>query len=752
MGKPTLLSPGNLRDVPKQNLDDVPIEYITNWLKSRMPQYTKVPVTKLSDRVLIVKSKTGSGKSTVLPVHVLRLIKPIEKQSKYKGKNVICTQPRVLTAITLAKDIANAPFYPDMILKKTVGYQTGPKSEKPEAGLIYATAGVLLAQLRFNQDQDIINKYSFIIIDEAHERSLEIDSVLMRIKQFLLRNIKKGGTFAANCPFILLASATIDTKKYAKYFKLPDTNIITVEGRQFGITTYWPESGTNNFVEGATTKILQIHNDNPDDPPHQADILVFLPGKGEILDVQEKLSKKLDLLDFPFLLLIIDRETINFEGEHFRLIKENPKKLTVKFRGNFVTPKRRIVLSTVVAETGLTIETLKYVIDIGWSRTSESYPPEGFSGLITRPAPQSRIEQRKGRVGRLFPGVFYPLYTEKTFNQLTYQQYPDIITETLSIGLFLDILNEQIIEYDDIRLDKLDMLDPPPIDSFSCMLEKTIATGMIGINDNKYYLTNLGKIALKFTRSTAEEIRIITSAYFWEISILDVITMLSVAKICDRGLKTLFDNKQNKKSSILSLCAPPFLTKPESTFIERFRILTCCDFLEGMCLFNSFVKQSLGKFNYDELEIIAKQQNLSLETLLNINQRRNELIEECISAGLNPFMFLENTLENTTESTFMEYVTRIKQILYDGYLCTILQSKNPGEYYLQLYPDYTIYVKSRAKYIVPSKIQISAVRAKVKPDPLLWQLESYFTSVLDGFINIDNNILMPRDGTNKNLQ
>ena len=158
---PTLLVPGSLQGHPAT----IPVDFLTQWLRMRMVEFGGDVPKQLSDRVIIAKSETGSGKSTVLPAHVFRLLRDPRTPLKQKhvGRSVLCTQPRVLTAMTLARDMSSSPHYPELTLPVgklgptgkaiiedggTVGFQTSPITHKPSRGLIYSTAGVLRAQLR----------------------------------------------------------------------------------------------------------------------------------------------------------------------------------------------------------------------------------------------------------------------------------------------------------------------------------------------------------------------------------------------------------------------------------------------------------------------------------------------------------------------------------------------------------------------------------------------------------------------------
>lgn len=629
---PTLLVPGSLRGHPGK----VPVVVITEWLKKRMPEFGGSAPAALRDRVIIAKSETGSGKSTVLPVYVFRLLRDerTSHEKAYAGRSVLCTQPRVLTAMVLARDQAASPHYPDMSLPSlktltsgrtlmesggTVGFQTGPITNKPTRGLIYSTAGVLLAQLNAaalsGDYSEIAGRYAFIIIDEAHEQSADIDTVLMLLKQMLLTGMRVGGETARQLPFVILASATIDVEVYARFFGLMDekthlplpSNTFHVTGRQHGIETRWPSVGTNDYPADAAARAAQIHTQFADDPADQRDILIFMPGALEAQKVEQALVRmqKKGSLDGggPVLILLINREVVNSEGAAFRLVKTPPAALwdvlaagrvyeggagalkLEEMKAAGLTP-RRIVVATVVAETGLTIETLKYVIDAGWNRSQETYQPLGARGLITRPAAQSRIKQRKGRAGRLFPGVFYPLYTENVYEALPKQQMPDIVTEGMDSVALNIVLSQQTFKelaatsqseptYTQFRIADMDMLNPPPVDALASSLSEMTALGffspnaelyvgpaiaeksfgdkLTGLRQRKpvghgYGLTAMGRIAAGFSRLDMNGRRLILAGPLWKCAVSDLATMAAVATQCgERGLAVLLSKSARRK-------------------------------------------------------------------------------------------------------------------------------------------------------------------------------------------------------------
>ena len=795
MSVPTLLVPGSLLNPP---LKDVPIDYIISWIKKRMPQFGAKTSKKLSNRILIVKSKTGSGKSTALPVYLFRILRDEKTPARfsYRGRSVLCTQPRVLTARTLAEDISREKYYPDMILGTTVGYQTGPYTDRPLSGLIYATAGVLLAQLRTMSDEDIIANYEFIIIDEAHERSLEIDSVLMRLKTFYQKNITNP-----RLPFLILASATIDTNRYARFFGIGSENIIEITGtRPFKIKDKWPPHGTNNYLKEAAELAVRIHEENIKDPPGKGDILIFAPGKKEYSDIAialKKANKKYTGADKtipPFLVLQIDSKIVKESSRDYRLLRTAPDTLKVPVLDQeWVLPARRIIVSTVVAETGLTIETLKYVIDSGWNRAREQYFPYGASGLITRPAPKSRVTQRKGRVGRKFAGEFHPLYTKKIYEILPPQQLPDIVIQGPE-NIILDIVEIQQVnktqkgEFPEFRIEDIDMLDPPPSEALSAAIEKAVLCGFISDhailnkdshneNSRGWGITEMGAIASKIGRLSLEEKRIILAGYVWNVSIEDLITIIA---FFDRPLPLIMKGVRGPPgASALRAGLPDYLirrvggditaeeippTESES-FYYRARLLISDDFIERLLMFEGFSK-AVESTDGDPAEIrrwCTDIGGLEYEGMIEIIKRREAIIEDLLLAEVNPFWGYKYRLVKTQAKGFMDTIKRIKHCLYEGLRLNLLIYDEKENLYrtrhglpVRVPKPFTDQAAKKLRglgirnykkpaRILTDNIKIALIRPpKGKQPQLIYELRAGSVSVLDGYINTDDEFILPR--------
>lgn len=715
MGVPTLLKEGSLQGHP----DEVPIEYITRWLRERMPAYGAPPPTHARDRVLVVKSQTGSGKSTVLPVHIFYLLRSPHARTRtpYSGRSVLCTQPRVLTAVSLGQDIAAAPHYPTMLLGLTVGYQTGVFVEKPPSGLVYATAGVLLVQLQMatadpkgpQGDEWLMARYAFIVIDEAHERSLDTDTVLALLKRFISRNLGNP-----NLPFVILASATIDTLKYATYFGVavppgqPETNVMSIVGRQYPIEITWPAVGTNDFVSAAIAKTLELHRRGG-----FGDILIFMSRIAEIkkvvLALQAHNVKIEEAGGQGILPLGISRDVINSRQREYFWAVGPAKALPLS---NGVTP-RRVIVSNVVAETGITFDSLKYVIDSGWSMNSEVYFPHGAHGIIARPAAKSRIAQRKGRAGRLFPGEFHPLYTESVYNALPDQQLPDIVSEGMD-PIFLNVVN---MNGGTLDLDNLDLLDPPPVDAVARSINNAVLLGFL--HPRTQSLTRLGRLALLFPRMSMPEIRMVLAGYVWDASLHHLISCVALLRelrsledlVC-REVAIAYRKSGDDLSSLLREIT-------EDLGVQNHRD----DVLTALGVYQKFA--DAVELDFTKAEEWCELHQLNYGLLVSVTFVREGILTGMLTAGFNPFLHANQALD----------AARLKRCLYDGYRHQLFTKTN-NAYSLGPHPIKKIQPmldSENAERVIATSINVVPA-----PNALLrWELRPGLVCVMDDYVAPD---------------
>jgi len=743
---PTLFVPGSLRlrNSLQDNSKIVPIDYIISWIRMKMPEFGSLRGTE-DNRILIVKAETGSGKSTALPVEIFRMLRakntPLAK--RFKGPTVICTQPRVLTSIQLAKDVSveNSPYNPDIVLGETVGYQTGPVKLMTGRGLVYATHGTLEMQLKMLTDGEIMDKYKFIIVDEAHERSTELDMMLVMLKNFYQRNSGNN-----RLPFLLLTSATIDPKMYTKFFNIGDANVIEVGGHTYHIETHWPGANTNNYAAEAAAVAIKIHEEHPDDPPEKADILIFMPGQMEITTVTgilKKANKKYigpsddssnlsnssnssnssDLSSGigPMIILELNSDVINTLTGDYALAFLPADKLP---RPGGRRPLRRVIVSTVVAETGITFSTLKYVIDSGWHRAPETYYPENVSGLISRPIDQNRTIQRRGRVGRLFDGEFYPLYTKNVFDALDITQAPNIISQG-GYDIFLSIVREQQHQklrmgaLPEFRVEDIIMLDPPPVEALMTALSSATALGFLSpfsrlpdrwpplMSDatqagqqkaslkQGYGLTSLGFAAAQFSyRRPMEVIRTLLAGLANKVAASDLVTVAAMYGKPANHLyvyKPQLDYQQVHQGAAGLYASLPFFlatrfgggTGAPPTGIEaafyRARLLLSDEFAEDVLIFDAFAKRlEASKGDLLSVAVWANDSNLDINNLINLAKERDEVMESMVLAGLPTTSFSDHRLSVLDPENFTEGLINFKQCLYEGMVTHLMQWEPKG--------------------------------------------------------------------------
>ena len=345
-----------------------------------------------NNSVVIVAGQTGSGKTTQLPKFCL-------EAGCGKTGTIALTQPRRIAALAAGKRIAQE-------LQVNFGEQVGVKIRfqertSPTTHIKVMTDGILLAETQNSRD---LLEYDAIIIDEAHERSLNIDFLIGYLRDLLDRRPRLK---------IIITSATIDTKIFSEAFD--DAPVIEVSGRMYPVEVrYQPldqsktDSNDNSYIEAATktTDKLLVETNN-------GDILIFMPSESDIRETCEKLNRRL-------------HSRITILPLFSRLSMTQQKQIFSP------TNNRRVIVSTNIAETSLTIPNIRYVIDTGLSRMSRYNPRTLTKGLPIEPISQSSAEQRKGRCGRTSNGICVRLYDEQDFAARPEYTEPEIKRSNLA--------------------------------------------------------------------------------------------------------------------------------------------------------------------------------------------------------------------------------------------------------------------------------------------------------------------------------
>ena len=366
-------------------------------------------------QVVVIAGETGSGKTTQLPKLCLAA-------GRGAAGMIGCTQPRRIAARSVARRVAEELQVP---LGGAVGYQVRFNENVGEQTAVkFMTDGILLAEI---QSDRWLSRYDTLIIDEAHERSLNIDFLLGYLRQLLprRRDLK-----------VIVTSATIDTARFSEHFG--NAPVVDVEGRGHPVEVrHRPlegegeAEGERSVLEGVLAACDEIARERP-----LGDTLVFLPGEREIRDAHQALERRkyrhTEVLPLYARLSARDQDRVFHPGG-----------------------QRRIVLATNVAETSLTVPRIHYVIDPGYARVKRYSPRQKLDRLHIEGISQASANQRAGRCGRIAPGTCYRLYSEADFLARPAYTDPEIRRAALA-GVILRMLSLGLG-----RIEDFPFLEPP---------------------------------------------------------------------------------------------------------------------------------------------------------------------------------------------------------------------------------------------------------------------------------------------------
>ncbi|KAF7535768.1 hypothetical protein G7Z17_g13154 [Cylindrodendrum hubeiense] len=447
-------------------------------------------------QILVFVGETGSGKTTQIPQYVV-----YDELPQQTGKLIACTQPRRVAAMSVAQRVADEM---DVTLGEEVGYSirfedmTGPKTM-----LKYMTDGMLLREAMHDHE---MSRYSCIILDEAHERTLSTDILMALLKQISMRRSDLK---------IIIMSATLDAQKFQKYFN--DAPLLAVPGRTHPVEIFYTPEPERDYVEAAIRTVLQIHASEP-----EGDILLFLTGEDEIEDACRKITLEGDELirevDAGPLAVYPLYGTLPPHQQQ-RIFEKAPAPLRKGGR-----PGRKVIISTNIAETSLTIDGIVYVVDPGFSKQKIYNPRIRVESLLVSPISKASAQQRAGRAGRTKPGKCFRLYTEKAFKkELIEQTYPEILRSNLS---------NTVLELKKLGVEDLvhfDLMDPPAPETMMRALEEL---NYLACLDDDGELTTLGSLASAFPLDPSLAVMLISSPEFYcSNEILSITSLLSVPQI-----------------------------------------------------------------------------------------------------------------------------------------------------------------------------------------------------------------------------
>lgn len=806
----------------------VPYEYIIRWFQSHEGR------TGIANRVLIIQSGTASGKSTTIPAEMFG---QLVRHRYATGGGIICTQPRILTTISNAKQIAAIPkFGAYLRLGETIGWSTQFSKLKPRRiGLLSATIGVLTMQLQVFTDSEIMDMYRYILIDEAHERPLVADITLTALKGFLQRNATNP-----RCPFVVLMSATIDPPKFARYFlgpnqdgtartidQLIDNIIICNSAPSFERQKIWPEAPITNIITESVRIIRDIMDKHPApretwDPTASAagaeasapsghelhldmikgpqqerdDILIFLPGIAEMTSMRlalRKFNKEQYVAGKPQVAIVMLNSAAITENQ----LEYRQLDIPIREIQDRAIYERRVIVSTSVAETGMTFNTLRYVIDAGYSRENEYNPNLKATSLLSKPAQLSRIEQRWGRVGRKFPGVIYPLYTEQMRNSLQPTQYPEIITSCITPVILQIVFEQQKIktlythETPYFRVQDIDMIDPPQPDMLLDALEHAYGLGFIAhappefsLDIDEFFaksvcaahrigITKLGRIALELTSilDSLESIRMILAGFAWGYRPVDLIAIATFTKLraqdeVDEESETESTSKRPKKRAQLSMNVAyqevfPVKMRPDGTPIEddatglgamdSWHTALGDTFFDGLIMsaaIDKIFEQTSKKGDFTGIQQWWSRLGVSFESMLQFIEVKDTICNCLLTLGFDPYKgtsILDIATSREYEpAALSDAIMRYKRCIYDGYRANVIrwnELKNQYETFTGLHVDSAMIDQIfRTVSVAQSHVAMFVVdkfQGRLNRTTMTYDIIANQISILDGFIGHD---------------
>ncbi|XP_011878006.1 PREDICTED: putative ATP-dependent RNA helicase DHX33 [Vollenhovia emeryi] len=401
---------------------------------------------------LIIIGETGSGKTTQIPQLLL--------QAGIAGSSgcIGITQPRRIAAVSIARRVAlEQGAKPGKLVGYCVRFEDCTSSQ---TRIKYMTDGMMVREA---MTDEILSDYSVVILDEAHERSVQTD-VLFGVAR-RAQNLRK----LKNLPplKLLIMSATMDPAKFKEYFQAP---ALYLEGRQHPVRIFHAVSSQQDYAFAALATAFQIHRE----APANEDILIFLTGQEEIEAAKvaaRQIAKQLDGQEYPPLKIFPLYAALP-TNQQLEAFKPSPPGM------------RKLILSTNVAETSVTIGGIRHVIDTGVVKARTHHPTTGLDVLRVEKIAQAQALQRAGRAAREAPGRCYRVYTREEFEKMKYMPIPEIQRCSLA-GVALQLLAIGV------DITTFDFMDKPPKESIDVAVNSLEKLG--AVKGSPPQLTTLGR-------------------------------------------------------------------------------------------------------------------------------------------------------------------------------------------------------------------------------------------------------------------
>ena len=555
------------------------------------------------NQIIFIQGETGSGKTTQIPQYLN------ENNYTSNNKKIAITQPRRVACLSVASRVA---YEMNCKLGHEVGYCIRfEENISKQTKIKFMTEGILLQE--FLSDP-LLSTYSVIIIDEAHERTIYTDILLSLLKNIILsnKNLK-----------LIISSATLTNKSLFDFFSDFNPPFLTIPGRRFPVDIYYSKEPEADYIEASVITALQIHITQP----LPGDILIFLTGEEEITLAKEMLYNRTKGLQDKIPNYIILQLYSNLPSdEQIKIFMSYPN-------------QRKIILSTNIAETSLTIDGIVYVIDCGFSKQICFNPRNGLETLAIAPISKNSAIQRAGRAGRNQPGKCFRLYTAYSYkNELEEETIPEILrTNLITIVLLL-----KSIGIDDLL--NFDYIDIPPKEILIRALEQLYALGAL---NEEGILTEIGKNMSLFPMNPCLSKIIITSV---EYKCLDQI--LTIVSMLTLGNNVFYKDKDDVKIS--------------NKLKEKFIISGTGDHFTLLEVYNQW-KDS------DYSGLFCKEHYIHSKSLRKARNIKEQLINICKKIGID---YDDESLSINNENT----INNIKKCIITGFFYNSVHLCSDGNY------------------------------------------------------------------------
>ncbi|CAI8509994.1 unnamed protein product [Hanseniaspora opuntiae] len=646
-----------------------------------------------SNQISIIIGETGSGKTTQLCQYIHEV---------YKNYKIIITQPRRVAAISVSKRVNEEIGIKDKIVS---GYKVRFEEQRgSETRILFMTDGILIREFL---NDPLLKKYNLVIIDEAHERSLNCDIILG-----ILKKITKIRPDLKVC----VMSATLNAEMFSDFFgKCP---ILRIPGKTFPVELTYLSSPTYDYLTLSIDKAVDIHfNEDLD-----GDILIFLTGAEEIEKCVEMINEKIknlgEFLDEDDL-----KKYISVLPIYSSLSQAVQDKIFIE------STFRKIIVSTNIAETSLTIPNIKYVVDCGYTKINVYNPFLKIDQLKVVPVSKQQADQRMGRAGRVKPGKCYRLFTKNTYeHELLDSSVPEIqrvnlCTVVLQLKMILTIFKKMNVNVEQSVI-KFPFIEPPSLIQFRNALEQLFYLNAIEDDGEEGSLTNEGRKMVQFpldpylsktlleasTLNCLKEVLIIISFLNLGNSIFEILktdkerfefNKMFVKNFKENEyesdllnyLKVYKEMERNKECTDLRK-KKPFGKWCEEYFINTKNMLKVIDILNQLIQISESIdlemnSSELKKENVIKafikafkVNIVVKRENNIFENLMNTDKKSKRANNRNMESSIEDELFI-----HPTSSLFKK---SIKNGAYLMYISLIMTKKNYMNVLTVLKPDWIL--------------------------------------------------------------